>query len=71
MKIAQNNDLVLLISHDHKRYLFTLRTGDRFHTHKGVIEHDELIGQPLGREIQSHIGQSFMILQPSLYDLAR
>lgn len=69
MILAQENDLVLLISHDHKRYMLTLRAGDRFHTHKGIIEHDEIIGQPLGREIESHLGQSFMILQPSLYDL--
>lgn len=69
MKIAHANDLVLLISHDRKRYMLTLRPGDRFHTHKGIIEHNEIIGQPLGREIRSHLGQSFMILQPSLYDL--
>jgi len=67
--LAKENDLVLLISHDRKRYMLTLRAGDRFHTHKGIVEHDEIIGQPLGREIQSHLGQSFMILQPSLYDL--
>ena len=69
MSAAQENGLVLLISRDGKRYLLRLRAGDRFHTHRGIIEHDALIGAPLGREVASHLGQSFLVLQPSLHDL--
>ncbi|MHB1296253.1 MAG: tRNA (adenine-N1)-methyltransferase [Anaerolineae bacterium] len=69
MKLAQENDRVLLISRDGKRYLVHLRRGDRFHTHRGAINHDDLIGQPMGREITSHINQPFMVLKPSIHDL--
>ncbi len=69
MKFAQAYDTVLLISRDGKRYLVRLLPGDRFHTHKGSIAHDDLIGQPLGREIRSHTGQPFMVLKPSLHDM--
>jgi tRNA (adenine57-N1/adenine58-N1)-methyltransferase len=69
LSAAQENGLVLLISRDGKRYLLRLRAGDRFHTHRGIIEHDALIGAPLGREVASHLGQSFLVLQPSLHDL--
>lgn len=69
MKLARANDLVLLISRDHKRYLVRLLPGDRFHTHQGIIDHDALIGSPLGREVLSHLQRPFMVLQPSLHDL--
>lgn len=69
LKFAQAYDTVLLISRDGKRYLVRLLPGDRFHTHKGSIAHDDLIGQPLGREIRSHTGQPFMVLRPSLHDM--
>jgi tRNA (adenine57-N1/adenine58-N1)-methyltransferase len=58
-----------MIARDGKRYLVRLRPGDRFHSHRGMIDHDEIIGQPLGRQIRSHLGQTFIILRPSLYDL--
>jgi len=66
---AQESDTVLLIAGDRKRYLVRLRAGDRFHTHKGVIDHDALIGQPLGRQVFSHLNHPFVVLRPSIYDL--
>ena len=69
MRLAQDNDRVLFIGREGKRYLVWLRAGDRLHTHQGVIEHDAIIGQPLGREVRSHLGQPFMVLHPSIHDL--
>jgi len=69
MSIAQDNDLILLVSPDKKRYVIRLGHGSVFHTHKGRVEHDALIGQPLGREIRSHLGHSFLVLRPSIHDL--
>jgi len=69
LRVAQEKDLVLLIGPDAKRHLVRLCAGSRFHTHKGVIEHDDLIGKPLGREVLSHLKQSFMVLQPSIHDV--
>ena len=69
MKVAQENDRVLLISSDGKRYLIRLRSGHRFHSHKGIIDHDELIGMPVGRRVFSHLKRPFMVLQPSIHDV--
>ena len=69
MSAAQEDDLVLLISPDRKQYLLRLARGQVFHTHKGRIEHDQIIGQPLGREIRSHLGHPFLALRPSVHDL--
>ena len=69
MKVAQEDDSVLLLSQDGKRFLIRLRPGFRFHSHKGIIDHDSLIGQPLGREIRSHLDYPFTALRPSLHDM--
>jgi len=69
LKLAQPNDLVILLARDGKRYLTRLLPGDRFHSTHGYIAHDDLIGQPLGREVRSQLDQPFMVLKPSLHDL--
>jgi tRNA (adenine57-N1/adenine58-N1)-methyltransferase len=69
MKIAQENDLVLLIGQDRKQFIVRLQAGQQLQTHRGCIDHDSLLGQPLGREIRSHLGYSFVVLEPSTFDL--
>jgi tRNA (adenine57-N1/adenine58-N1)-methyltransferase len=45
--------------------------GAQLQTHRGCIDHNDLIGKPLGREIRSHLGYPFVILEPSTHDLVR
>ena len=71
MDVARVGDLVLLVSKDYKQYLITLRAGARMQTHRGIIQHDDLIGQPLGRQVRSHLDHAFLILEPSTRDLIR
>ena len=68
---AQENDLVLLIGQDRKEFVVRLRAGGQLQTHRGCINHDDLLGQPLGREVQSHLGYPFVVLAPSTFDLLR
>jgi len=67
--VAHEGDLVLLISQDGKRYIIRLQAGSALQTHRGRVDHDELLGRPLGREVQSHLGYAFVILEPSTCDL--
>lgn len=69
MNTAQENDLILLIGQDRKQFVVRLRAGGQLQTHRGCINHDELLGQPLGREIHSHLGYPFVVLEPSTFDL--
>ena len=69
MDVAQPGQLILLLSADHKRFVIRLEPGGEFHTHKGRIFHDDMLGQPLGRVIESHRGQRFVVLQATLFDL--
>lgn len=69
MDVAQPGQLVLLLSADNKRNVIRLEPGGQFHTHKGKVAHDEMIGQPLGRTVQTHRGEQYVVLQANLFDL--
>jgi tRNA (adenine57-N1/adenine58-N1)-methyltransferase catalytic subunit len=66
---SQPGDLALLVGLRHKHFIFPLLPGGSFHTHRGILYHDELIGKPWGSQVFSHQGSPFFILQPSLADL--
>jgi tRNA (adenine57-N1/adenine58-N1)-methyltransferase len=46
----------------------TLTAGKQFHTHRGAIEHDALIGQPEGSLVSSTGGTAYLALRPLLAD---
>jgi tRNA (adenine57-N1/adenine58-N1)-methyltransferase len=69
VNVARENDLVFLMSRDRKTFIVRLEAGAQLQTHRGVIRHDDLIGQPLGREVQSHLAYPFLVLEPSTHDL--
>ena len=62
-------DLALLVGLRHKHFIFPLIPGGTYHTHRGILIHDELIGKPWGSQVFSHQGSPFFLLQPSLADL--
>lgn len=67
-KNLEAGERVLLIDSRTRRYLVTLRTGGEFHSHHGIIFHDELIGHPEGRVLRSTRGSSFYVFRPTLSD---
>jgi tRNA (adenine57-N1/adenine58-N1)-methyltransferase len=67
--LAKLDDLAMLISAQGKRFIFKLTNGAQFQTHRGIIEHDAIIGTPWGSSIESHLGSPFVLLQPSLDDI--
>jgi tRNA (adenine57-N1/adenine58-N1)-methyltransferase len=46
-----------------------LEIGKELQTHRGVMQHDEIIGLPWGSEIQSHLGIKHYLIEPSLRDV--
>jgi tRNA (adenine57-N1/adenine58-N1)-methyltransferase len=67
--IAREGDLAQLVGLRHKFFIFMLTAGARFESHRGILMHDDLIGNPWGTQVFSHIGSPFYLLQPSLGDL--
>jgi tRNA (adenine57-N1/adenine58-N1)-methyltransferase catalytic subunit len=46
----------------------TLEPGKQFHTHRGAIEHDALIGAPEGSVVAATSGTQYLALRPLLVD---
>ncbi len=69
VRVAREHDWVLLVDRDRRRYLIRLQAGERWHSHHGLILHDDLIGHPLGRTVHTQTGHAFLVLEPSTYDL--
>src|SRR5919202_1306030 len=59
---------VLLTDGKGRRYLVRLEAGGTFHTHRGQLAHDELIGGDEGRVLRTHLGQKLLVLRPTLAD---
>lgn len=61
-------DLVQLTDTKGRMHTIELVAGKDFHTHRGVIAHDELIGRPEGSVVTSVGGTSYVAFRPLLSD---
>jgi tRNA (adenine57-N1/adenine58-N1)-methyltransferase catalytic subunit len=64
----QAGEPVLLIDRKRRRYLIDLADGGEFHSHSGVLAHDQLIGSPEGTTFRSTKGMVFTALRPTITD---
>ncbi|HEX3565825.1 MAG TPA: tRNA (adenine-N1)-methyltransferase [Acidimicrobiales bacterium] len=60
---------VLMVDAKERRYLITLRAGTKFHTHMGIVVHDDLIGAPEGSTVLGSTGRRFVVVRPTLSDV--
>lgn len=51
-----------------KKNTVTLEQGGEFHTHRGVLAHDSIIGQPDGSVVHNSTGVEYLALRPLLVD---
>lgn len=61
-------DRVQLTDPKGRHYTMVLNPGSEFHTHRGAIEHDTVIGLPEGSVVKSTNGDAFLVLRPLLID---
>jgi tRNA (adenine57-N1/adenine58-N1)-methyltransferase len=61
-------DYVLLYLDLRRTYMLKVEAGKTFHTHKGFMKLDELVGRDFGATVQSSLGVEFTALKPSLTD---
>lgn len=61
-------DRVQLTDAKGRKYTVVLEEGATYHTHRGALQHDDLIGQPEGSLITSAVGTSYLALRPLLTD---
>lgn len=63
-----DGDRIQLTDPKGKLYSFTIAAGKEWHTHKGWITHDELIGLPEGSVVSTTGGLKFTAFKPLLAD---
>jgi tRNA (adenine57-N1/adenine58-N1)-methyltransferase len=64
----QPGERVQLTDPKGRLHTVTLVVGKQFHTHRGAIEHDDLIGHPEGIVVNSTSGTGYLALRPLLAD---
>jgi tRNA (adenine57-N1/adenine58-N1)-methyltransferase catalytic subunit len=60
---------VLLIDAKDRHYLVKLRVTATFHTHAGLVAHDDVIGKEEGSTVEGSTGRKFLALRPTLADV--
>jgi tRNA (adenine57-N1/adenine58-N1)-methyltransferase catalytic subunit len=60
---------VLLVDAKGRRYLLALVAGHAFHTHAGILDHDDVIGLPAGSTVTGSTGRRFLVVRPTLADV--
>jgi tRNA (adenine57-N1/adenine58-N1)-methyltransferase len=66
--LFQVGDRVQLTDPKGRLFTVTLEEGKHFHTHRGAIAHDDLIGVPEGSVVASASGTAYLALRPLLSD---
>jgi tRNA (adenine57-N1/adenine58-N1)-methyltransferase catalytic subunit len=61
-------DRVQLTDAKGRHYTMILTPGAEFHTHRGYVAHDAVIGQPEGSVVKATNGDQFLVLRPLLVD---
>lgn len=65
--ISEGDDILLYLN-PRTTYLVRVEKGRSFHTHKGFVQLDGLIGKEYGVRIESSIGVQFVALEPTVRD---
>jgi tRNA (adenine57-N1/adenine58-N1)-methyltransferase len=68
MKPLMPGELVRLTDPKGRSHLITLRAGATFHTHRGTLNHDDIIGGPDGNVVKSGGGTPYVVFRPLLAD---
>ena len=61
-------DRVQLTDAKGRHYTMILTPGEEFHTHRGIVAHDSVIGIPEGSVVKASGGDAFLVLRPLLVD---
>ena len=64
----REGDRVQLTDPKGRMHTITLTPGKQFHTHRGHVKHDDLIGAPDGSTITNTAGTEYLALRPLLSD---
>lgn len=67
-EVVKEGQDILLYLDTRRKYLIKVRRSQDFHTHRGYIALDGLIGKRFGERVKSSLGVEFVILKPTISD---
>ena len=65
----QDGSHVFIFLDAKRNWIRRVVAGEEFHSNKGIIKYDDLIGKPYGMRVKSHSGIVFQIHRPSPTDI--
>ncbi|MHA1959656.1 MAG: tRNA (adenine-N1)-methyltransferase [Candidatus Thorarchaeota archaeon] len=68
-ELIQDGSYVYIFLDAKRTWIRKVQKGESFHSNKGLIAYDDLIGRPFGIKVESHSGKVFQIHQPSQSDI--
>ena len=67
--LIQDGSHVFIFLDAKRNWIRKIKAGEEFHSNKGIIKYDDIIGKPFGIRVESHSGTIFQIHQPSPTDI--
>ncbi|MEM1549933.1 MAG: tRNA (adenine-N1)-methyltransferase [Candidatus Methanomethylicia archaeon] len=67
-KVVRENENVILYIDQKRSYMVNLKRDQKFHSHKGYLDTNNIIGKRYGSKVKSHIGFEFYVLKPTIRD---
>jgi tRNA (adenine57-N1/adenine58-N1)-methyltransferase len=64
----RRGERIILVDSKGRQYLTILREGGQFHSHTGIVEHDELLAGDEGATVRSTTGARYTVMRPTLAD---
>ena len=64
----RRGERIILVDSKGRQYLTILREGGQFHSHTGIVEHDDLVGGHEGSTVRSTTGARYTVMRPTLAD---
>ncbi|MFQ6084967.1 MAG: tRNA (adenine-N1)-methyltransferase [Candidatus Bathyarchaeia archaeon] len=65
---VKEGDYILIYLDERRKFLTRVVSGKQFHTHKGSIDLESIIGEHYGSRAKTHIGKEFVVLRPKISD---
>ncbi|MFW9909552.1 MAG: tRNA (adenine-N1)-methyltransferase [Candidatus Thorarchaeota archaeon] len=65
----EDGSIVYIFLDAKRNWIRRVKAGEKFHSNKGIISYDDIIGQPFGVRVESHSGIIFQIHKPSQNDI--
>jgi tRNA (adenine57-N1/adenine58-N1)-methyltransferase len=65
-RVLRAGERIVLVDSRGRQYLVDLAEGGSFHSHTGVVAHDDLVGAPEGTTVRSTTGARYTAMRPTL-----